>query len=115
LEQPEIHLHPSVQAALADVFIDVVTERNIQIIVESHSEHLLRRLQRRIAEQQIAADRAALYFTSTQNGTSKIDKLQIDIFGNISNWPEGFFGDELGELAAMTEATIRRQQEAAKA
>ena len=46
LEQPEIHLHPSVQSGLADVFIDVWRKRNVQILVESHSEHLLRRLRR---------------------------------------------------------------------
>ena len=44
LEQPELHLHPSVQAGLADVFIDVIKHRNVQILLESHSEHLLRRL-----------------------------------------------------------------------
>ena len=42
LEQPELHLHPSVQAGLADVFIDVIQRRNVQIIIESHSEHFLR-------------------------------------------------------------------------
>jgi len=49
LEQPEIHLHPAVQAGLADVFIDAVRTRGVQIIFASHSEHLLRRLQRRVA------------------------------------------------------------------
>lgn len=62
LEQPEIHLHPSVQAGLADVFIDAYRRRKVQIIFESHSGHLLRRLQRRIAEEKIATDDAALYF-----------------------------------------------------
>ena len=47
LEQPEIHLHPFAQSALADVFIDAWKKRNVQIIVESHSEYLLNRLQRR--------------------------------------------------------------------
>ena len=108
LEQPEIHLHPSVQAALADVVIDVVKERNVQIIVESHSEHLLRRLQRRIAEEKISHEQTALYFCRMDNGESKIDKLDVDEFGNIRNWPEGFFGDEMGELAAQTEAEMRR-------
>ena len=51
LEQPEAHLHPKAQADLTDVLIDVVKNRNIQIILETHSEHLLRRLQRRIAEE----------------------------------------------------------------
>lgn len=114
LEQPEIHLHPFVQAGLADVLIDVVKERNVQVIVESHSEHLLRRLQRRIAEHQvsergIAQEMTALYFCKTENGESRIEKLDVDEFGNIRNWPSGFFGDEMGELTAMAEATMKRQ------
>jgi hypothetical protein len=110
LEQPEIHLHPSVQAGLADMFIEVIKTRNIQIIVESHSEHLLRCLQRRIAEEQLPFDQTALYFSSSQNGESKLEELQLDPYGNITNWPPHFFGDELGELAAMTEAAMRRSQ-----
>jgi hypothetical protein len=106
LEQPEIYLHPSVQANLADVFIDVVKERRVQIILESHSEHLLRRLQRRIAEKSLASDRTALYFCQMENGMSRAETLHLDLFGNISNWPQGFFGDELGELAAMTKAQM---------
>ena len=47
---------------LADLFLDVIAERNLQILVESHSEHLLTRLQRRIAEQKIPANETALYF-----------------------------------------------------
>jgi predicted ATPase len=115
LEHPEIHLHPSVQAGLADVLIDVVKERNVQVIVESHSEHLLRRLQRRIAEYQvsdkgISREMTALYFCKTENGDSHIETLDMDAFGNIKNWPSGFFGDEIGELTAMAEANIKRQE-----
>lgn len=111
-EQPEIHLHPSVQAGLADVFIDVIKNRNVQIILESHSEHLLRRLQRRIAEEHnhMTAEDAALYFCSIDDtGTSKLTSLELDTYGNINNWPQGFFGDEMGDLVAMTEAAMRRQ------
>lgn len=109
LEQPEIHLHPAVQAGLADVFIDVIKNRGVQIILESHSEHLLRRLQRRMAEEQLAQDDVALYFTRMADGESKLDELDIDAYGNIRNWPENFFGDEMGDLVAMTEATMQRQ------
>jgi hypothetical protein len=111
-EQPEIHLHPSVQAGLADVFIDVIKTRNVQIILESHSEHLLRRLQRRIAEEHnhMTAEDAALYFCSIDDtGTSKLTELELDTYGSINNWPQGFFGDEMGDLVAMTEAAMRRQ------
>lgn len=111
LEQPEIHLHPSVQAGLADVFIEVIKTRKLQIIVESHSEHLLRRLQRRIAEEELSNNDAALYFCQLDSeGNSQLLSLDLDPFGNINNWPEGFFGDEMGELVAMTEAAMKRMQ-----
>jgi len=112
LEQPEIHLHPSVQSGLADVFIDVIKNRKIQIILESHSKHLLHRLQRRIAEEKdgLTNQDISLYFCDmTPEGSSKLTTLEIDDFGNIINWPENFFGDEMGDLFAMTEAAMKRQ------
>lgn len=110
LEQPEIHLHPSVQAGLADVFIDAIKTQGIQIILESHSEHLLRRLQRRIAEEAFSAQDAALYFCATdEEGASTLTPLKVDMFGRIENWPEGFFGDEFGEIAETQKAILRRQ------
>ena len=112
LEQPGIHLHPKVQSQLADLLIEVVTERNLQILVESHSEHLLNRLQRRVAEEKIAADQTTLYFCRNDEGVSTIERLQMDEFGNITNWPENFFGDEMGDLFAMTKAQRERQKKA---
>ena len=112
LEQPGIHLHPKVQSQLADLLIEVITERNLQILIESHSEHLLNRLQRRIAEEKISVDKTALYFCRNDEGVSEIDRLEMDEFGNITNWPENFFGDEMGDLFAMTEAQRKRQKRA---
>lgn len=110
-EQPEIHLHPYVQAGLADLFVEVARDRNLQIIVESHSEHLLRRLQRRIAEAElITHEQTALYFCDMDDtGASHLTPLELDEFGNINNWPAGFFGDEMGDLVAMSEAALQRQ------
>ena len=110
LEQPELHLHPSVQAGLADVFIHAMKKRNIQIIVESHSEHFLRRLQRRIAEEVVCPDDAALYFCEMCGGESKLRKLDVDDFGNIHDWPEDFFGDLVGEMVAALDAGLQRQE-----
>lgn len=110
LEQPEIHLHPRVQAGLADVLIDAMKTRGIQIVLESHSEHLLRRLQRRVAEEALSPDEAALYFCFTEKGESRLRPLELDLYGNITNWPEDFFGDELGEIAAMSRAALRRKR-----
>ena len=112
LEQPGIHLHPKAQADLVDLLIEVVTERKLQILVESHSEHLLNRLQRRIAEEKISVDKTALYFCRNDEGVSKIERLKMDEFGNIANWPENFFGDEMGDLFAMTKAQREREKRA---
>jgi predicted ATPase len=110
LEQPELHLHPSVQSGLADVFIDAMKNRHVQIILESHSEHLLRRLQRRVAEQEMTPEETALYFCEVVDAGSKLTALDVDLFGNIKNWPKDFFGDDFGEMAAMTKAAMRRKQ-----
>ena len=108
-EQPDIHLHPSVQAGLADVFIDAWKKRGVQIIVESHSEHLLRRLQRRIAEEGIPQDDVGLFFCSAGDRASRLMPLELDTYGNISNWPKEFFRDQFDEIAAMADAAMTRQ------
>ena len=113
LEQPGIHLHPLVQSQLADLLIEVVTERNLQVIVESHSEHLLVRLQRRLAEGKVCRDKIGLYFCSNDEaeGVSTLEPLEVDRVGNIRNWPKNFFGDVMGDMFAMTDARAKQMQE----
>jgi predicted ATPase len=110
LEQPEIHLHPLAQAALADVIIQAATHRRVQILLESHSEHLLLRLQRRIAEQAISSDDVRLYFCDAPKGESTITKLEVDLLGNILNWPDKFMGDAFNEAAQAEVARLRRRK-----
>ena len=112
LEQPEIHLHPAIQAGLADVFIDAWKKRGVQILLESHSEHLLRRLQRRIAEEDVSTDDVGLFFCRADDAGSILDTLELDPYGNITNWPKDFFGDQFGEIAAMSEAALKRRRDA---
>ena len=117
MEQPEIHLHPAVQSGLADLMLNVAVVRDVQIIVESHSEHLLRRLQRRVAEpgdqpeQRVTAEDVKLYFVSSQRGEAQSTDLQLNEYGEIENWPANFFGDEMGEVAAIAEASLQRRME----
>ena len=114
LEQPEIHLHPAVQSGLADIIIETAL---VQVIVESHSEHLLTRLQRRIAEVHLPRGLTlesrdiAMYFCEQPGKESRIERLEIDDFGNISNWPRDFFGNPLQDSVAMMEAAARRDAE----
>ena len=112
MEQPEIHLHPSVQSGLADVILQVSKQRNIQVIVESHSEHLLQRFQRRVAEESYPVEELKLYFCDSQQGESKLMDLEIDEFGDIKNYPDNFFGDEMAEMAATHKAALKRKIQA---
>jgi predicted ATPase len=116
MEQPELHLHPAVQQNLADLFIGAATsredgeERNVQFLIESHSEHFLRRLQRRVAEDKISQEDVAVYFCNTSLEGSTITQLEMDLYGNITNWPDGFFGDPMTDIAEMQKAGIRRRR-----
>ena len=118
LEQPEIHLHPAVQSGLADVIATMAKARGIQVIVESHSEHLLQRLLRRIAEGEkaphvpISTNDIKVYFCQNKDGSSKIEELKVNLFGSIENWPEDFFGDLFGEIAAKEKAALRQRRAA---
>ena len=111
MEQPEIHLHPAVQSGLADVMLNVAKVRNVQIVVESHSEHLMRRLQRRVAENSASAEDVKLYFVSFKRGKASVSDLLLNEWGEIENWPDKFFGDEMGEIAAISKASLKRRIE----
>ena len=109
MEQPELHLHPSVQSGLADLILNVARTRHVQVIVESHSEHLLRRFQRRVAEDTASFEDVKLYFISATGGRARLEDLDLDEWGEIRNWPDHFFGDELGELCAIQTASLERR------
>ena len=112
MEQPELHLHPSAQAGLADVIIEAIhsrkngQNRNIQLIIETHSEHFLRRLQRRIAEGALSQEEFKAYFANNENEKAVLEPLQVNLFGDISNWPKEFFGDISGDIFAQTKAAL---------
>lgn len=115
IEQPELHLHPKVQTELADLFIEAIhsrengTDRAIQFIIESHSEHFLQRLQRRIAEEELAPEDVAIYFCEADAQGSKLRELKVNLLGEIDGWPENFFGDPMADLYARMEAANKEE------
>lgn len=119
MEQPEIHLHPNAQSVLADVVIDVINarengkDRNIQLVIETHSEHFLRRLQRRIAEDKVPEAKVSAYFANIGKTPATLDPLQFDSFGNILNWPENFFGAEMDDITERALAAMRKRKQKA--
>ena len=108
LEQPEIHLHPKAQADLADFFIEV-TKRDVGVIVETHSEHLINRLQRRIAEESLDPDSVALYYVTPSAEGSTLERVQINEYGQIPTAPDGFFEEGFEETFGLMSAVGKRR------
>lgn len=111
IEQPELHLHPAAQASLIDLFLKGIQKyKNKRFIIETHSEHMLLRLRRYIIEGKLNSNDVNLYYTYKEVDGEKnvIKKLDIDEFGNISEWPKGFFEEDFDELSKLQEALLRK-------
>ena len=101
VEQPELHLHPAMQARLGDVFIDAALGgNNVQFLIETHSESLMLRILRRIREGRLSPDDVSvLYIDQDKNGISHVVDLEINEAGDfITAWPHGFFDERLVEI-----------------
>ncbi|UXI03592.1 DUF3696 domain-containing protein [Photobacterium sp. TY1-4] len=110
LEEPEIHLHPLAQSLLAELFLEVSLERDVQFIVETHSEHLFRRMQTLVATQKAKPDQCALYFVEREESDAVLKTLKMDKFGRIDEWPKNFFGDATGEVRKQVQETMQRMK-----
>jgi hypothetical protein len=108
IQQPELHLHPALQAALGDVFISACSEK--QIIVETHSEHMMLRVLKRIRQTNDGVsiakelkvrgeDISVLYFDPSIDGHTTVKRLRISNGGEfMDRWPHGFFAERDAEL-----------------
>lgn len=109
IQQPELHIHPALQAAMGDVFIEG-SEENRQVLIETHSEHLLLRILKRIRQTHLQAhiapelkisaeDVCVLYFDPSPDGTTAVKRLRITEDGEfMDRWPRGFFAERDQEL-----------------
>ena len=96
IEQPEIHLHPKMQAELGDLFIGIAQNDRKKLVVETHSEYLLRRIRRRISEGKIDSNDVAicLFHAREKDKPAWVEILEIGEKGEFK-WPEEFYGGEL--------------------
>jgi len=103
-EVPEIHLNPSLHGVLTDLFIEGANTGK-QILVETHSAHVIYRLQRRIAEGKIELSDVAIYYVRRGAKGSVAERLEITKTGEIPNWPDGFFDARMQDVFARVLAT----------
>lgn len=104
IEEPELHLHPAAHAPLADLFLNTVASGKGQVLVETHSENLLLRVRRRIAEG-IAPALVALYWIEDrEDGSSGVRPIRILANGDVDGWPDGVFSEGYQEVRALRRA-----------
>ena len=113
-EQPEIHLHPRLQGELGDFFL-ATARAGKTVMVETHSDHLVSRLRRRIAEDETGelAKMVQILFVHAgthDNPSSYVEPLTVDASGNIVNCPADFFSETADEAFAILETRRRRAQ-----
>ena len=111
LEQPELHLHPAAQQRLAD-FLIACTRWGQRFLIESHSEHLVMRLRRRIAEDQTDSLRqqvVILFAERGEEGDTTYRKVEVTETGGVLDWPEGFFDQGPDDAHKLLVAAAGRQ------
>lgn len=108
VENPEVHLHPAGQSRMG-VFLAWLAGRGVQVILETHSDHVLNGIRRAIGEHKyLAHDQAAVhYFESQEDEDLRVHPLTFTSIGGISGWPPGFFDQYQIDVASL--GRIRRQ------
>ena len=91
IENPEVHLHPAGQAKMGQ-FLAEVAHARVQVILETHSDHVLNGIRRAVKSRQILAENVALHFFRSRTPDSpQVLSPTLDSSGNVDVWPEGFF------------------------
>jgi hypothetical protein len=112
LEQPELHLHPSVQSRLGDFFLSMGLLGK-QCIIETHSEYLINRVRFRVASAPKGTPLSSfikIYFVEKKADTSTFREVLVNEYGAIPDWPEGFFDQSQDEAEQILRAASLKRQ-----
>ena len=111
LEQPELHLHPAIQQRLGD-FLLACARTGRQLIVETHSEHLISRLRKRAAEDETdeTVNLFTIVFAELEDGMTQLRPVRTNRFGGLEDWPHGFFDQGISEAREILELGLRKKQ-----
>ena len=109
IEQPEIHLHPRAQVAMARLLVSAA-KRGVRVVAETHSSLILLAVQTLVAEEVISPDLVGLnwFIRNQKTGTTQIETAELDAAGRFGDWPEDF--DEVSmkaESAYLSAAEAR--------
>ena len=112
LEQPELHLHPALQQRLAD-FLIAIARSGRQLIVETHSEYMVSRLRRRIAEdpddELLSISKVIFAERDGQTGITTYRDVELSPYGDIDEWPKGFFDQAAAEEREIIRGGLKKR------
>ncbi len=117
IEEPSVHLHPKLSAGIMDIIIGESIERikkglTFSYVIETHSEHVLIRLRRRIAEGRIEPENVRIYFFEKEKGICFARRIEIDERGELSDlFPADFFSQDYEDLQAIVETWRKKWQQ----
>ncbi|WP_457978882.1 AAA family ATPase [Aeromonas sp. AE23HZ002T15] len=103
IEQPEIHLHPKMQAWLIDALIEESLNSNKRFVIETHSEAIIRRIRRRVVESTFSIKESDVIIYDIQkdeNNCSFLQEIELKANGDIA-WPDGFLDVEIEDLQSI--------------
>jgi predicted ATPase len=106
LEQPELHLHPAVQSRLGDFL--ATARPDVSLLVETHSECLVNRLRLRVVQRKVEPTAIAIYFAEQRNGVARFRSLELNAFGDLNEWPQGFFDEGESDSGLIVRELARR-------
>lgn len=104
IDSPEAHLHPMGQSKLGE-FLSVIAASGVQVILETHSDHILNGIRLAVSKQKITPEKLAIHFflnnQAVEESTPQIISPLVDKFGNLSEWPDGFFDQFEKDMANL--------------
>lgn len=106
VEQPELHLHPAVQARIADFLLRA--RPDMSLIIETHSEAFITRIRRRAAEGVLRPEDVDITFVEPSRSGSIARRLGLTEFGDLNEWPEGFLSSSEEDIRQILRNNIER-------
>ncbi|RVT91694.1 hypothetical protein EOD42_20425 [Rhodovarius crocodyli] len=116
VEQPELHLHPGAHGAVMDLLISRAVEApDAPYIIETHSEQIITRLRRRVAEGILSPDLVRIYSighrSSAEDSEDPIRSIDLDHLGNTTSWPIGVFDEALDDIIHLRSAASKKSHQ----
>ncbi len=99
IEEPENHLHPKAQYQLSKLFANIAKQQEKQLVITTHSEHIVFGLLNMVAKKELKNDELVIYYFENKNRKAEVKKLEINEFGQVKGGLPGFFEAEIEGLS----------------